>query len=95
MRSEIIDYTTGDCVFMETGGDGTNLATNCVFISKRVLKISVNALSVNLFTLKIQNLKSPSFLPEGKYNQYRFTVFCSSDSAENDISHYSFIDFSN
>jgi hypothetical protein len=96
MRSDTIDHATNDCYFEETGS-GTNLANLCKFISKRILKITVipHTPSSSLYKLIIKNLKSPSFLPTGKDNQYRFQVFCSSTSAETDISHYSFIDLSN
>jgi hypothetical protein len=66
---------SGNC-YLEKTGAGVNLATNCVYISKRVLKITVSPYTDQFFTLKIKNLKSPSYLPVGKNNQYRFNLFC-------------------
>jgi hypothetical protein len=62
-------------------------------MSKRILKITLNVSPANLFTLVLKNVMSPSKLPEGKYNQYRFKLFCS-DAAEDYISHYTFTDYS-
>ena len=93
-RSETLTTgATGNC-FVGASGAVTNLATACVYISKRVLKITVGAHSGQLYTLKIKNLKSPSYLPEGKNNQYRFNLFCVSAADESGISHYTFADFS-
>lgn len=66
-----------------------------MYISKRVLKITVDAHNGQLYTLKIKNLKSPSYIPSGKNNQYRFNLFCVIDADESGISHYTFADFSN
>ncbi len=74
-------------------GQITNLATSCVYISKRILKIAVSASPSTLFTLTLMKVMSPSKLPEGKYNQYRFKIFCS-DASENYITYYSFTDYS-
>ena len=42
----------------------------------------------------MKNLKSPSFLPSGKFNQYHFNFFLTSSAAETDITHYTFADYS-
>jgi hypothetical protein len=83
----------GDC-FVGVTVSAANLATACVYISKRVLKITVGSHNGQLYTVKINNLKSPSYLPDGKNNQYRFNLFCVSATDETTISHYTFADFS-
>lgn len=84
---------SGDCFIGQTNS-ATNLATACVYISKRVLKITVGSHNGQLYTVKIKNLKSPSYLPSGKNNQYRFNLFCVTAADESGISHYTFADFS-
>jgi len=50
-------------------GQTTNQATNCIFISKRILKITSNAIATTrLFTLTIGNIQTPSAIPSGKFN---------------------------
>lgn len=61
-RSETIPTDNGDCHVSQTGST-TNLATSCSYISKRVLRITVHPHNGQLYTVKISNLKSPSFLP--------------------------------
>lgn len=93
-RSETLTTgATGDC-FVGVTGSATNLATSCVYISKRVLKMTIGSHNGQLYTVKIKNLKSPSYLPDGKNNQYRFNMFCVLASDESGISHYTFTDFS-
>lgn len=71
----------------------TNLATACVFISQRILQITMGAVTNSLFTITIANIMSPSVLPSGKYNQYLFKLFVS-DASLNYITYYSFTDYS-
>lgn len=59
-----------------------------------MLKITVGAHNGRLYTIKIKNLKSPSSLPSGKNNQYRFNLFCVSAADESGISRYTFSDLS-
>ncbi len=70
------------------------MATGCTYISKRVLKITVGAHNGQLYTIKIKNLKSPSYLPDGKHNQYRFNLFLVTAADESGIGYYSFSDLS-
>ena len=49
--------------------------------------------SHNAHTLTLSNLNSPSKLPEGRNNQYRFKLF-KADGSEEDITHYTFTDHS-
>lgn len=93
-RSETLTTgASGDC-FLGVTGSSTNLATACVYISKRVLKITVGAHNGQLYTVTIKNLKSPSSLPSGKNNQYRFNLFCVTAVDESGIDYYTFADFS-
>ena len=85
--------STGNC-YLEQTGSGTNLASACVYISKRVLKIIVSVSAGQLYTLKIKNLKSPSNLPSGRNNQYRFNLFCVTAADESGIGFYTFSDLS-
>lgn len=71
----------------------TNKATACVFISQRILKISVGAITAQLFTLTLMNINTPAAVPEGKFNQYRFKLFMAGAS-ENTVSRFSFTDYS-
>lgn len=85
---------TGNCYIQQTGGSVTNLASACVYISKRVLKITVGANGGQLYTLRISNLKSPSNIPSGKDNQYRFNLFLVTAADESGIGYYTFSDLS-
>ena len=49
--------------------------------------------SYNLHTLMLKNLYSPSKLPEGRNNQYRFELFLT-DATEEDFTYYTFTDHS-
>ena len=73
-------YTAGMtgiyCEFTETGTT-TNQASACNFISQRMLKITVRAITKNLFTLVLMNLQTPPSVPAGKFNQYKFNLFVS------------------
>ncbi len=80
------------CAFNRTGVL-TNLATTCIFISQRILKISVSAITHQLFTLTLMNINTPASVPTGKFNQYRFNVFVAS-SDQTTVTHYSFTDYS-
>lgn len=91
-RGSTLDITT-KCKFVQTGSS-TNLATACAYISKRVLKITVNPSTATLFTITLTGINSPSYLPNGKDNQYRFKLFCVTNAAEDGISYFSFADFS-
>lgn len=48
----------------------------------------------NAHTLTLTNIYSPSKVPSGRYNQYRFKLFTSSTLAEPDITRFSFTDYS-
>lgn len=61
-RADTIATGTGDCTFVVTGG-ATNYATACKYISKRLLKITVGSIAGQFFTIKVKNLKTPSYLP--------------------------------
>jgi hypothetical protein len=74
-RSDTLNTADATC-YMEETSAGVNIATACVYISKRVLRITVGASTAQKFTIKLKNLKSPSYLPSGKNNQYRFNLFC-------------------
>jgi len=80
--------------FIGATGSAVNLATSCIYISKRVLKITVGAHNGQAYTVIIKNLKSPSYLPVGKNNQYRFNLFCVTAVDESGISHYTLSDLS-
>ena len=81
------------CEFTVTGAS-TNLATACVFISQRILKITVSAVATQrYFTLKLTNIMTPASVPNGKFNQYRFKVFIS-DGTQTTVTYYSFTDYS-
>lgn len=81
------------CEFNVTGAS-TNLATACVFISQRILKITVASVATQrYFSLKLMNIMTPASVPNGKFNQYRFKVFIS-DGTQTTITYYSFTDYS-
>lgn len=64
----IVDMTDMYCIFLATG-QSINQATNCVFISKRILKITINSIAATrLFTLTLGNIQTPSAVPSGKFN---------------------------
>jgi hypothetical protein len=76
-------------------GTTVNRATACVFISQRILQITVSSITNNLFSLKLMNLMSPAAVPTGKFNQYRFKLFVA-DSISNtktQVTYYSFTDY--
>lgn len=84
--------TSTDCSFMVTS-TSTNLASACTFISQRILKIDVGAITNQLFTITLNNVKTPPAVPEGKFNQYRFKMFVA-DASQNTVTYYTFTDFS-
>jgi len=45
--------------------------------------------------LTLSGIYSPSKVPDGRYNQYRFKLFMSSTAAEGDINRFSFTDYTN
>lgn len=66
----------------------------CTFISKRILKMTIGSTtSSSEHTLILRNIYSPSKLPEGRFNQYRFKLFVA-DGSEHEITHYTFTDYS-
>lgn len=71
----------------------TNLATACVFISQRMLKITVSIVTNRYFSLKLMNIQTPAAVPNGKYNQYKFKLFAA-DSSQLAMTYYSFTDYS-
>lgn len=93
VRGSTIDTANGDCSFTQTG-QITNLATSCAYISKRILKIFVSNSAATLFTIKLKGVNSPSYLPNGKDNQYRFKLFTTTNVAEDGINYFSFEDSS-
>jgi len=63
------------CIFTATG-QTTNQASNCIFISKRILKVTSNAIATTrLFTLTVGNINSPSAVPSGKFNEFKFKIY--------------------
>jgi hypothetical protein len=81
------------CEFNVTGAT-TNYASACIFISQRILKITVSTIATqHLFSLRLMNLMTPASVPNGKFNQYRFKLFVS-DAALAAITYYSFTDYS-
>lgn len=75
-RSDYIDVDSDLCSLEADNNAGVNVISECQFISKRVLKMTINdTTGHNLHTLSLKNLKSPSKLPEGRFNQYRFKLF--------------------
>ena len=54
------------CAFNQTGG--SNEATACTFISQRILRIDLNAVTQQFFTLTLTNLNTPASVPTGKLN---------------------------
>lgn len=52
------------------------------------------ATSYNLHTVILTGIYSPSKVPDGRYNQYRFKLFMSTDSTQSDIIRFSFTDYS-
>lgn len=79
-RSDIVTTANGDCYF-EATGTGVNLATACTYISKRILKITLSSDAGLYYTFRLKKLKSPSFLPVGKDNQYRFNMFLTTSNS--------------
>jgi hypothetical protein len=87
------DPTTGQvCEFNQTGMT-TNYATACTFISQRILRIDLNAVTAQFFTLRLMNIHTPAAVPNGKFNQFRFKLFLAGAS-EQTVSYYSFTDYS-
>lgn len=80
------------CAFNKTGVL-TNLATSCIFISQRILQITLTAVTYQYFTLTLMNINTPASVPSGKFNQYRFKLFLAGAS-QNTVSHFSFTDYS-
>lgn len=79
-QSVLTTFTTGmTSLYCEltVSGSATNLASTCNFISQRMLKITVNAITNNLFTLRLKNIQTPAAVPSGKFNQYKFKLFVS------------------
>jgi hypothetical protein len=70
------------------------LATTCTYISKRILKITLSSDAGLHYTFRIKKLKSPSYLPIGKDNQYLFNMFLTTSNTETDIIYYTFSDYS-
>lgn len=75
-RGSTLNTANSTCLLEADNNAGVNVLNACLFISKRVLKMTVNTgTSHNLHTIKLKSIYSPSKLPEGKYNQYRFKLF--------------------
>ena len=69
------DPTTGQfCSFNQTG-QTTNYASACTFISQRILRIDLNSVTQQYFTLTLMNINTPAAVPIGKFNEYRFKLF--------------------
>lgn len=87
--------TSTQCYMEADNAVGTNKLTNCVFISKRILRLTIStATNYRYHTLKLSGLYSPSKVPTEKYNQYRFALFTSTAAAAVDVNRYSFTDLS-
>lgn len=87
--------TASECFLQADNAAGTNKLSACQFISKRILKMTLSAAtSYNLHTLILNNIYSPSKVPDGRYNQYRFKLFMSTDATQSDIIRFSFTDYS-
>lgn len=68
-----------NCALEADNAVGTNRLSACTFISKRILKMTLSAnTGYNLHTLTLIGIYSPSKVPSGRYNQYRFKLFTSS-----------------
>lgn len=63
-----------------------------MFLSQRILKITVSTVTNRYFTLKLRNVKTPAAVPSGKFNQYRFRLMAS--AAETSVDYYSYTDYS-
>lgn len=93
-RGSTLNTANSSCVLEADNNAGSNVLNACSFISKRVLKMTVNTgTSHNLHTISLKNIYSPSKLPEGKYNQYRFKLFMV-DGTESNVNYFSFTDHS-
>ena len=78
-RGQTLDHATDVCSLEANNNLGTNILSECKFISKRVLKMTIGTTTnTDLHTLTLQDIYSPSKLPEGRNNQYRFKLFMSS-----------------
>jgi hypothetical protein len=70
------------CYLQADNAANVNKINTCTFISKRVLKMTFIAnTNYNLHTLTITGVYSPSKVPSGRYNQYRFKLFTTTNSA--------------
>lgn len=75
-RGQVLSLT--NCQLVADNAVGNKLSA-CSFISKRVLRMTLSASTAhNLHTLTLTNIYSPSKVPAGRYNQYRFKLFTSS-----------------
>jgi|JI6StandDraft_1071083.scaffolds.fasta_scaffold03695_18 hypothetical protein len=83
--------TTTNCILKVSGGS-TNLATACVYISQRVLKITASTDAGTSYTLTLNSIKSSPFMPSGLQNSIRFFIFLTTASTELSISDYSYQD---
>ena len=86
------DATLKYCSFNQTG-QTTNYATACTFISQRILRIDLNSVTQQYFTLTLMNINTPAAVPIGKFNEDKFKLFLAGAS-ENTVSRYSFTDYS-
>ena len=62
------DPATGKYCSVNQTGQTTNYASACTFISQRILKIDLNAVTHQYFTLTLMNINTPAAVPDGKFN---------------------------
>jgi hypothetical protein len=75
-------------------GSSTNLATACTFISQRILQITLSVNTNRLYTITLMNILTPAAVPNGKFNQYRFSVFVTTTGSQTAITYYAYTDYS-
>lgn len=93
-RTQTVDVSLGHCWVETLANAGTNIATQCTFISKRVLKLVVSSAPGSSLTIRIGNLFTPLEVSEGKQNHLRWKLWTTTDGTETTINRYSFIDHS-
>jgi hypothetical protein len=78
-RSSTISST--NCI-LTASGSLTNLGIACVYISQRVLKITVDADAGTSYTLTLKGIKSSPFMPIELQNNIRFFLYLTTASTE-------------
>lgn len=83
--------TTTNCL-LTASGSSTNLATACVFISQRILKITSSTDAGTSYTITLNGIKASPFMPSGLQNSIRFYIYLTAAANEAAISDYSYQD---